>query len=195
MVESTSMNKIHITKERKVITYSDFWRTSEYLLERGQDEERGSYFLFLSSLVFSAFSLEAFLNHVGEHLFSSWDDLEKLKTKAKIKIIAEKLNIKIDYGDTPWQIIPEIIGFRNKVAHGKNTLLKREKNIAANDKYEEIMHEFLFADWQNYATEKNALRVRQRLKEVFKIIHERANIENDFLFHHGSQLGSAHFVR
>lgn len=189
------MDKIHITKERKVITYSDFWRASEYLLKRGQGEERGSYFLFLSSLVFSAFSLEAFLNHIGEHLFNSWGDLEKLRPKAKVNIIAEKLNIKVDYGDTLWQIIPEVIGFRNKIAHGKNTLLREKRTIRANDKYEEIMHEFLFANWQNYATKENAIRVRQRLEEVFKIIHEKANIENDFLFQHGGQLSSAKLVR
>ncbi len=188
------MDKIQISKERKVITYSDFWRTAGYLLEQGQKDKKGSYPMFLASLVFNSFSLEAFLNHIGEHIFKSWYDLEILSPKAKVNVICEKLEISINYGITPWQIVPEIIGFRNKVAHGKNAMLKEEKVVPKDDKYEEIVHEFLFADWQNYATEKNANKVRTELEKLFGIIHKEAKIEGDFLFHHGTQMGSTSIV-
>ena len=185
------MEKVQINKERKVITYSDFWLTAGHLLEKGQDDEKGSYFMFLSSLTFSSFALEAFLNHIGESIFKSWFDLEKLSIKAKVNVICEKLEIKVNYDRTPWQIVPEIVGFRNKVAHGKNAMLTEEKIIPKNDKYEEIRRGFLFADWQNYAVEKNAIKVRSELEKLFRIIHKEAKIENDFLFNHGGQMYSA----
>ena len=189
------MSKVRIETKRKVITYVAFWRTSKELLEKAQAEARGSYYLFMSSLVFSAFTLEAFLNHMGEHLFQAWDDLESLNARAKINIICERLGLAPNWGALPWQIVPEIIGFRNKVAHGKNALLKFEKTVSIADNYEGILHQFLMADWQDYATESNALRVRTQLENLFKLIHTKAAIKNDFLFRDGFQTHSATALR
>ncbi len=189
-------DSIHVSKERQLITYSDFWNTSKFLLENGQQDKRGSYYQFLGSLVFSAFTFEAFLNHVGEHLFTSWPELErKLSHRAKLALIAEKLNFKVDYGKPPWQIIPELFGFRDKVAHGKNEMLRLEKIVPHDDRYEALMHEFMFADWQKIASEENAIRVRTRLEQIITQIHELAKIPNELVFSHGSQLGSAKLIQ
>lgn len=190
------MENVHIQKERKVITYSDFWRTSEVMLEKGECEEEGRYFQFMGSLIFSSFSFEAFLNHIGENIFNCWNDIErKMGPKEKLSLIAEKLNINVNYGNMPWQIIPEIIGFRNKIAHGKNEMLRLEKVVPKNENYEKIMHDFMFADWQEFATLENARKVREQLDKIFNIVHKAANIEDDYLFHHGLQTGSAKIVQ
>ena len=119
------MSKIKIAKERKLITYADHWHTSNVLLKQGIEDPKGRYHLFLSSTVFTVFALEAFFNHVGEKLFSSWQDLEKLSPRGKLNVICEKLNIEIDYGLAPWRIVPELVGIRNKIVHGKTSLNKR----------------------------------------------------------------------
>ena len=187
---------VHISKERQLITYSDFWNASRFLLESGKSNEHGSYYQFLASLVFSAFAFEAFLNHIGEHLFTSWPELErKLSHRAKLALIGERLNFSIDYGRPPWQIIPKLFGFRDKVAHGKNEMLRLEKVVPHDDRYEELMHEFMFADWQKFATEQNAADVRKHLEEIMVNIHKVANIENEHLFSHGSQFGSARLIK
>ena len=189
-------SSVRISKERQLITYSDFWNTSKFMLEIGQQNERGSYYQFLGSLVFSAFTFEAFLNHIGDHLFSSWPELErKLSHRAKLALISERLDFKIDFGRLPWQIIPKLFGFRDKVAHGKNEMLRLEKVVPRDDRYEELMHEFMFADWQNFATETNATSVRKNLEEIMASIHRMAKIENEHLFSHGSQVGSASMVQ
>ena len=186
---------IHISKERQLITYSDFWNASRFLLESGKRDASGSYYQFLASLVFSAFTFVAFLNHIGEHLFSSWPELErKLSHRAKLALIAEKLNFAVDYGRLPWQAIPKLFGFRDKVAHGKNEMLRLEKVVPHDDRYEELMHEFMFADWQNFANEENATNIRTQLEEIMTSLHKLANIENEFLFSHGNQVGSAKLV-
>ena len=186
------MKNIRIVKERKVITYTDLWTTAEFLLKQGLEQEVGYYCMFLSSLMFRAFSLEAFLNHIGEHLFLTWGELEKsLSPNAKLSLIGEKLNLKIEYGKAPWQIVPELIGFRNKVAHGKNSLLKTEQIVPANEKYEKIMYKFLMADWQEHATKSNSLKAKKQLEVLFNKIHAAANIENDILFDFGAQTRSA----
>jgi len=77
------------------------------LLEKAQSEARRSNYLFMSSLVFSAFALEAFLNQIGEHLFQAWDDLESLNPRAKINVICERFGSDSELGALPWQIVPE----------------------------------------------------------------------------------------
>jgi hypothetical protein len=188
------MGKVQVMQERKVITYADFWRTSEVLLERAQAEPRGSYYLILGSLTFSAFALEAFLNHLGESVFESWSELESINPRAKVNVICEHIGVKPNWGAQPWQIVPEIVGFRNKIAHGKNAMLKFE-SVVPQDQYEEVRRQFLSADWQKYATEKNAVRVRAALEELFELLHKAAAIENDYLFDHGAQIGSGRAVR
>ncbi|MEX0957691.1 MAG: hypothetical protein WDZ63_00235 [Burkholderiales bacterium] len=190
------MEHVRISKQRQLITYSDFWNASRFLFEQGQTAQRGSYYQFLASLIFSAFTYEAFLNHVGEHLLECWPEVErKLSPRAKLSLIAERLNIKVDYGRLPWQIIPGLLGFRDKIAHGKNEMIRLEKTIPMDSKYEEVMHEFLFADWQNFAIEKNVVRIRQHLEDVLTTVHRAANIKDDFLFRHGDQVRSASLVR
>jgi len=188
------MGNVQVTQERKVITYADFWRTAEVLLEKAQTEPRGSYYLILGSLTFSAFALEAFLNHVGESVFESWSDLESINPRAQVNVICERIGIKPSWGAQPWQIVPEIIGFRNKIAHGKNAMLKFEA-VVPQDQYEEVRRQFLIADWQKYATEQNAVRVRVTLKELFELLHKTAAIEDDYLFHHGAQIGRGRLVQ
>jgi hypothetical protein len=188
------MSKVQIIKERKQITYADHWHASKILLERGIQDPKGYYYHFLSSIVFTAFTLEAFVNHIGENIFTSWDDLEKLSPKGKINIICDKLGIKVDYGILPWQIIPEIIGIRNKIAHGRNRLLKEETIIPHNDAYEEVRHKFLLADWQKYATQENAERARAEIEKVLKIIFNKAGIEDENLFNFGMQVGEVRFI-
>lgn len=185
------MGRIKITKQRKLITYSDLWRTSEVLLDRAKAEPVGSYYPAVASLAFSAFALEAFLNHIGEHLFATWREIEVLSPKAKIHVLCERLRLTPNWGTQPWQVVPQIIGFRNKIAHGKNELLTFEAVVPQDEKYDAIWREFLFSDWQTYATAKNAELVRDRLLALFKMIHAKANIKGDLLFHHGSQFGSA----
>ena len=185
------MEQVKITKERKLITYSDLWRTSEVLLDRAKAEPVSSYYTVLASLAFSAFALEAFLNHIGEHLFTTWREMEPLSPKAKINVLCERLALTPKWGAQPWQVVPEIIGFRNKLAHGKNEVLRFEDVVEKDEKYDDIWREFLFADWQRYATAENAERVRKQLTALFTMIHARAGIEEDWLFRHGSQTGSA----
>jgi hypothetical protein len=189
-------NNIHVSTERQLITYVDFWDASRFFLENGQQNERGSYYQFLGSLVFSAFTFEAFLNHIGAHLFSSWSELErKLSHRAKLALISEKLNFEIDYGRLPWQIIPKLFGFRDKVAHGKNEMLRLEKVVSKDDPYEELLHQFLFSDWQKFATDQNASSARTHLEEIMLEIHSLAKIENEQLFRNGNHVGSALLIQ
>lgn len=180
------MGKVRVSIFRKQITYSDHWNAARIYLREGKENKRFSYFKFLSSILFVSFALEAFLNHVGEEVFACWDELEKLSPKSKMAILCEKLGIQLDYGALPWQIIPEIVGIRNKIAHGKNSLLKKTV-ITDHDTYDEVFQEYLVADWQKYATKNNAERALREMEKVFRVIFNKAKLKDDYLFNFGAQ--------
>lgn len=187
------LGKVRTSRERLLITYAEHWHSSSTFLKLGTENPKGSYHQFLGSIIFTVFSLEAFLNHVGEALFESWPELEMLTPKGKVNLITEKLGIKVDYGSMPWQIIPEIIGVRNTIAHGKNELLKDERMLTV-DTYDEKMGEILRAHWQSYATKQKAEQAREKVEEICKAIWAKTKFKGHELFQIGGQSGSAEFV-
>ena len=90
-----------------------------YSFEKGQQQPEGCIHQFRASLVFTAFALEAYLNHIGPKLFPDWSKLERLGPRNKLKKVAEHLALKVD-GNRPWQVMEDLFGYRNDIAHGRS---------------------------------------------------------------------------
>jgi hypothetical protein len=190
-----SKKKVIVTKERNVTTYAEMWHTSYCLLVKGQEEPRMSVHQFRASLVFTAFTLEAYLNHIGVKIFSCWEDLERLSPKEKLNVIAERLELEVLYGKRPWQIMKKLFQFRNDIAHGKSTKARSEKTLPLEKHSDDDFHElFERTRWEKYCTEKNAIRTREDVEAIVKIMHKAAGFENDFPFVSGFQVRSATIV-
>jgi len=183
--------KIKIERERLHKAYAEHWNTSGFFLKQGRADIKGSYYMFLASLSYSAFALEAFLNHIGKGTFECWEDMDRLSPKGKLNAICEKLSVQQDYSSLPWQVVPELIGFRNKSVHAKSQSLKSSKIVTEQDGYENLMHEFLVSDWMEFVTESNASKVRLNLEKIMQSIHEVSTYREDSLFSPGIQSSSA----
>ncbi len=76
-----------------------------------------------TSLLYSAFSLEAYLNYSGDRLFECWSEIEKgLSPVTKIKLICEQLNLELDFSRRPLQTVKRVFDLRNLVVHPKAEL-------------------------------------------------------------------------
>lgn len=156
------------TRERDVKTYTELWVTSRFLLKRGQENPRGSHHQFMGSLVITAFTLEAYLNHIGPKVFQCWGDLERLSPKQKLNIIAERLVVNVNYGQRPWQVMKDLFGFRNDIAHGKSDTLNSKKDVPLPKYSEGRPGEFLQTKWEKYCNNENAIKA---MEDVEKIVH------------------------
>jgi len=184
-------HKAKVSKERQVNTYSEMLSASYVILEKAKEAPAESRYQLMASLIFSAFALEAFLNHIGQNIFKCWEDLEKLSPSGKLNLIAEKLEIEKDDGKRPFQTVIELFRFRNEVAHGKTVYLKSEEQIiVVDDKLEQHMQESLQTPWQQYCNLKNAERAREDVEEICRIIHKTSGIPGDVLFCLGVQVDS-----
>jgi len=192
-VGSTSEKKVEVTSERDVRSYAEFWHTSFCLLEMTKESDEGSYHLLMGSLVFTAFSIEAYLNHVGPKVFKCWEDLERLSPKEKLNVISEKLEVKVNYGIRPWQVLTELFQFRNDIAHGKtqkvviSKIETLEKHNASYDPWEFRAE----TRWEKYCTKKNAERAREDVVKIVHAIHNAANIAGEYPFQLGFEIGGS----
>jgi len=168
------------------------WHTSYCLLAKGQEELKMSFHQFRASIIFTAFTIEAFLNHIGVETFSCWKDLERLSPKEKMNVIADRLNVDINYGKRPWQIMKDLFQFRNDIAHGKSIKVKSERILPLEEHSEDDFNElFERTRWEKYCTEKNAVRAREDVEAIVNILHTAAGLKDDFPFVSGFQVGGA----
>ena len=103
---------------RKVYTYRYMAMTAERMLEQARSTNEIDN--AISAIVFCAFSLEGYLNHVGDELIKDWGDLfENLKPHAKLIMLAKQFDVEIQLGKSPFQSFSTIFEIRNQLAHPK----------------------------------------------------------------------------
>lgn len=182
--------KSKVKRERIFNTYAILADVALFHQDQGATKPEGSSYQFMTSLIFSAFTLEAYLNHVGMQLFKCWSYIErKLSPEQKLHLIAEKLEIEVDKGKRPFQTIIELMHYRNALAHGKPETLS-EEDIVQEKKAREILFNPLEPKWQEKCDHKNAKRAIEDVDEVLHLIHESAGL-NDILFDSGSWSGTS----
>jgi len=72
----------------------------------------------IAALTMSAFSLEGYVNYVGERvLVGRWDD--RTSVKAKIKCLKRELGLTFDWNKRPYSTIKKLVWIRNAFAHPK----------------------------------------------------------------------------
>jgi hypothetical protein len=184
--------KAKISKERQVNTYAEMWHASYVMLGKAEENPEGSFYQLMASLIFTAFTLEAYLNHIGPSIFKCWDDLEQLSPKRKLNLIAEKLKIERDDSNRPFQTVAKLFKFRNDVAHGKTVRLKSENRIKVVDldrTLNQRLGERLETPWQKYCSLTNAERAREDVKIIIQKLHKGSGVTGHILFSFGQEVG------
>jgi len=175
--------------DREVKTYAEMLDISWHALEATKAVPGSAYQFYMASLVFTAFSLEAYLNHIGPKVFKTWADLERLGPREKLNIIAEKLSLELDFGRFPWQEMKYLFEFRNDIAHGK-TSIQRHSSVASLETHRDRnLDDFVQTRWEKYCTPKNSVRARKNVKEMIRAIDAASGFKDENLFGLGIQIG------
>ncbi|MBN8595767.1 MAG: hypothetical protein J0M33_28700 [Anaerolineae bacterium] len=115
------MTTISSTIQRYIYPHAYFTNGAFVCLQQARQTEEGRFYNLLSTMLFSAFALESFLNLVGiKQLPETWNEIEaKLGPDQKLKLLAELKPFNYDMSRRPFQSFAEIFGFRNTVVHAK----------------------------------------------------------------------------
>lgn len=166
--------KVKVTKKREVRTHSYLFHTSGCLLEKGQQEDKASFHQFMASVVFTAFTLEAYLNWLGDSVFPHWTYLERLSPLEKLELISDQLGVKADYSLRPWQTIKSLFKFRNTIAHGKPEEISRQTDEPLDQYLDATLGKFVRTEWETYCTRQTAERAREDVKRILETLHKCA---------------------
>jgi len=184
--------KATVTKQRTVHMYAELWHASSCVLDKGVSDQRGSSWQFLSSAVLTAFTFEAYLNHVGPTVLACWGQVERLPPLAKFELLCERLNVQFPGGRSarPLQTVVELFDLRNTIAHGRSVEIVAKPELRdINDKLDAQLGEMPRTEWERLVrTDTFAKRSREDVQTVLKALHEARPAPKEDLFTFG--LGS-----
>jgi hypothetical protein len=128
-------------KSSTTYTYVYCHIAAKKALHIAETEKQGSLYFRMMAGVFSSFTVEAFLNHIGKRKIRGWDNVEsKLGPYDKLIFIQNQLNLTVDKSRRPYGTLKNMLKLRNALAHGKTEIISNiiiiDKPIE-NDKYPE----------------------------------------------------------
>ncbi len=193
--------KLIVSRQRPVHSYAELWHASHYVLEVGLRELRGSSWQFLSSTVLTAFTFEAYLNHIGPSTVLDWPAKERFAMWSKFKLLRKELGVAFPRGKSvrPLKTIAELFAFRDALAHGKSLVLRLEKRQSHADFEKEnsdLVGSRLRTDWESrIRTSEFAERAREDVEAVIRALDAARKENRDILFNSGISSHSATFLR
>jgi hypothetical protein len=169
--------KAEIKRERRINTYADLAHGNRILLDRTKEKRDGYFYEAMASLIFSAFTLEAYLNHLGQLLLPYWDQIEQIPPSQKLSVITSHLKAPRDDGKRPYQTLNELFRFRNAIAHGKSRILKTTKVVEIDT--DSIPFDQMKSKEDEYCTIQNADRALKDVEEIIKSLHKLAKLPDE----------------
>jgi hypothetical protein len=184
-------NRLLVTKQRPVHSYAELWHASYCVLNVGLNNPAGCAWQFLSSTVLTAFTFEAYLNHIGPRVLNDWEEKEKLPLWSKFKHLRKALDVQFPQGKgaRPLKTIAELFSFRNTLAHGRSCELTSEEHISVIEfekQHSDLVESQLHTDWETrIRTSAFAQLVRDDVEIVIRALHAARNDDDDILFNSG----------
>ncbi|MCL6752415.1 hypothetical protein KBT16_16165 [Nostoc sp. CCCryo 231-06] len=181
--------KEYVGGQRNVNTFMYLKKASHILLNQAKTNEEGSFYNYMTSMLTSAFYLEAYLNHSGFKFYcvkniteneSYWKDFERLNPEEKLKKWSEIICLKIDHGRRPFQTFKEIFKFRNKLVHGKTEIINVNQIQKASEEYTYTQLPKL--NWEKMVNMQTAERFLNDAIKMVEILNKEAGFSSTELY-------------
>jgi hypothetical protein len=149
-----------------------------HMLCMAERTDEGQLYNLISCIIFCAFTLEAYFNHLGAIKYDDWikeeRSLSKLKKYTKF---CKDLNVSYDFNVRPYSTLTEVFRFRDTMAHGKTSVDEIEKEMEI--ELDKVNYFSAGAEWKEYATLANAKKALNDVHELIKELHQSENLGND----------------
>lgn len=99
-------------------------------LKRAETEPTGAFYFCMMAGVFAAFTVEGFLNHLGQARVRDWETLErKLGPREKLLLLRQMLKLSADESRRPFQTLRVMLRLRDALAHGKTETVVSDRVV------------------------------------------------------------------
>lgn len=172
---ASQMRKATITFSGTTFPYSMWLNGADYCLKCARGSENGRYYNLLSSMLFSAFSLEAFLNHIGQQKISYWEEIVRISSHNKLRVILKQLKFNPDLSARPFQTFNEIFTFRNAIVHAQTATTQNKRIVV---EFEEGKSPHLpYSKQDELTTLKNAEKFYRDADAMIKCLWEKSGLK------------------
>lgn len=183
--------RVTVSGQGTVTTYGWLYKAAKIALKRAEESEAGQFFNVMEVLVFSAFTVEAYFNHLGAKRFTDWEEIERKHSKrAKLKKLAKEVGISIDYDNRPYTSLLEAFDFRDTLAHGRTETV--EKSFEADFEHATSGQIMISNEWMEYCVLSNAIRVFEDITKIIELLHDAAGFGKFPFLHSHSSVYSVH---
>ncbi|MFN8475159.1 MAG: hypothetical protein U0822_23455, partial [Anaerolineae bacterium] len=165
------------TSDRKLITYVVLHTASWHMLEQAKATEEGRFYNSMAANLFSAFCIEAYLNHLGMEKVPQWGNLErKLSPRDKLDRVTTAIGYTVLYDRPPFQSFIEIFRFRDAVVHGKTAHLtdRSEQKLLLGQK-----PRLKKTSWEGQLRLEITQRFFDDTRKMIVILHSHAGYDQD----------------
>jgi len=173
---------MHITDYQYTCkTYAALLHTGQSLLRMAEKSEDGRVLLLQAAKVFSFFTLEAYLNHLGDEKVEAWDTFKHFPFNKKMKAVAQALGTEGSLDNSLMKHINALRTFRNDMAHGKTLVrtetIKTKGEPNFNDMWRIFSHETI--------TIQDVQKDFSTVKQVIELFNLRRNRPDPLVFNQG----------
>ncbi len=152
-------------------SYAYLYEAARDALTRVDPNVPGSFYCWLTTMLMSAFSVEAYLNHIGAELFRLWDDETKkgTSTASKFRLICSVIRITRPEAADLLAKLNALMTFRNRVVHAGT-----EEGIHETVLKGGMPSSFPEVRWASNCTSGNAAQYLKYAETIIETINERS---------------------
>lgn len=166
------MNKATVSGRQTKNTFAYMFIGAKAMLEQAERDQNGQLYNLVSCLIYCAFTIEAYLNHLGQLKHDDWDRKERSFSKLrKFKTLCGEAGFEPDFNRRPYSTLKELFAFRDKMAHGKTTTDSVRKEVDLSGDSPRFTTE---SEWQEFSTIENAMRAIKDTEELVKELHQKS---------------------
>jgi len=175
-----------MTKKSRPVQASTTTKTYVYChiaahnaLEHAEGLPTGSFYFYMMAATFSAFTVEAFLNHLGERRVPSWAALERrLGPREKLVLLRKALHLSVDGTRRPFRTLNDMLRVRNALAHGRTLETFSDIPVASADDWPE-------PDWKKLCRPASVCRMVEDADRMVQHLNAEAGVKRDPFFSPG----------
>lgn len=165
-----------ISGKRVTNAAANNYLAAKNLLQLARSQEDGSFYWSMATVVFTAFTYEAFLNVVGEEVLGSeeWKKIDRASWRKKHAAVLTALSLPSDLSSRPESTLIELFEFRNQMAHGREEELVLN-GISVADLRPLTLQEATSTEWEKKCTTVYAATAFEDVRAMGFKISKAAN--------------------
>lgn len=179
----TLLNTRTTRARAEIRTYARLFQIARHLAAKTTEAPEGNSHLAAASVVFSAFTIEALVNHFGMQRVPNWTKRErKLGAEERLAKLLSALSLAPDMTQRPWSSAALLKELRDQLAHGWPGCLEE---TVVDDAGPEALEPRLLERWEAASNPGAANEFVADVREIAGEIHRACGLPEETLSHLG----------